>query len=124
MDIAHDHFVYDHLRLNAILTKHHELGAHTDIIFFKPGQVTTFMWTHPSIRPMGIALSDQCIKCSHLRTCHAKIMPDYSKVILKCSVCRNTMSYKVPTGWNWAHDSLSEVDDCGRWLFRVEKYST
>ena len=120
MDISLQHFVHDHLHLNTIIREHQDLGAHTNVVVFEPGQVTTFMWTHPTVRPMGNEISKQYQQCYRLRTFRITDIEDHSKTILKCTWCKHAITYAVPIGWEWLHDPPVKGDDRGRWLINIE----
>lgn len=120
MDLGLHNFVYDRPNLNMILRDHQDLGAHTNIIEFKRGQMTTFMWTHPGLRPMGFSISKQCIECKRLKTLRPTVNSDHSQVTLRCSICKNSRIFAFPTGWKWSHQAPAKGDERGGWLIKVE----
>jgi hypothetical protein len=119
MDISLQHFIYNRTKLDSILLECQELGAHTNIIEFKSGEIQTFMWTHPGARPMGVGISPQCKGCGRLKTAKPTVNPDGSSVVLKCSVCHLIQTYNIPDGWNRVHGSKD--DGRGTWLVHIDK---
>ena len=120
MDVGLQHFIYNRTNLSHILVDQQELGAHTDIVEFQSTKVSTFRWTHPGTRPMGVSISKQCSACSCLRTLKPIVSSDNSQVMLKCTICKKTTVYAFPSGWEWAHRSPDKNDARGSWLVLVE----
>lgn len=120
MDIGLHHFIYDSLDIRTILNDHPDLGAHTNIVNFQPGAATSYMWTHPSVRPMGTAIYNQCRKCYSLNHFRITVTDDYSKTIHKCTKCKDRVSYTIPQGWNWINDASTKADERGSWLVKKE----
>ena len=88
MDLALSHFIFDRPKIENILHDHQNIGAHTDIVQFQAGIVTTFRWTHPGARPLGFGVYNQCLNCKRLKTQTAKPNDDHSKILLKCRECK------------------------------------
>ena len=114
MSWALPHLIFDRTFIKYLLPEQQALGAHTDIIQFQNGTTTTFRWTHPGARPMGMSITKQCPKCKKLKTRSVKPNEDTSqKVTLRCSGCNSSWSYAMPSGWQWVHQAPSKGDERG-----------
>jgi len=123
IDLAVNQFIYERLGITHTIHDHQALGAHTDIILFRPGIIQTFQWSHPAARPIGhdTSSSVQCPNCSHLGSVSPKcIEMDSSK--LRCSECQWEDTFKRPHDFNWCQgDSPKNKQDRGAWLKKEEK---
>lgn len=122
MDLELQHFIYDRTNLVFILRGQQELGAHTDIIEFQSGKISTFRWTHHGSRPMGFGFVDQCSNCHHLGTLKPIVIQDDAEVALKCSNCKEKTVYKLTSGWKWVNKPPLKGDERGAWIVRVDLY--
>lgn len=125
MDLALNQFVFDRMGITNTLRDHQALGAHTDIILFRPGIIQTFRWTHPGARPMGHDTSSslQCPKCSRLNTISPKFLEmDSTRLRCSSSDCRWEETYCRPTHFNWCqNESPRNKEERGAWLYSEEK---
>ncbi|KAF8800814.1 hypothetical protein BYT27DRAFT_7116607, partial [Phlegmacium glaucopus] len=119
MDLGLHHFIYNCTKLNNLLLDQQELGAHTNIVEFCPRNVSTFKWSHPGSRPMGVGISKQCHRCGWLKTMNPTVSMDNLKVVLKCSQCKSMNTYNFPTGWKWVHGPAKR-DERGSWMVFVD----
>jgi hypothetical protein len=121
MDIALTNFIYDRLGLDSILRQHQELGAHTNVIEFQRGKVSTFRWTHPGARPMGEDIAGQCCECNRLKTTSPKVSQDKNTIIIKCTFCKFEKAFNFPPDWTWVSGPPLKGDERGAWLVRVDE---
>jgi hypothetical protein len=124
MDWGLNHFVFDRPNIQQFLLEHQAIGAHTDVVQFRPGNIKTFKWTHVGARPLGFGINPQC-GCKRLKTKTPKPTEDhsginYSEVIIRCSVCKAQDVLTIPAGWKWVHSSPSKGDERGAWLVHEE----
>ncbi|KAF8800473.1 hypothetical protein BYT27DRAFT_7117398 [Phlegmacium glaucopus] len=119
MDLGLHHFIYNRTKLDNLLLDQQELGAHTNIVEFHPQNVSTFKWSHPGARPMGVGISKQCHRCGWLKTMNPTVSMDNLKVVLKCSQCKFMNTYDFPTGWKWVHGPAKR-DEHGSWMVFVD----
>jgi hypothetical protein len=122
MGLALSHFIFDRPKLENLLRDHQNLGAHTDIIQFKRGNVTTFRWTHPGTCPLGFGINNQCPTCKRLKTRVPKPSSDHSLVLLKCAECKNETTYNLPPPWRWVHSPPTKGDERGAWIALPETH--
>lgn len=117
------HFVFDQPNIEYFLREHQALGAHTDIIQFQSGKMTTFKWTHTGTRPLGFGINPQCPSCKRLKTNSPKANKNYSEIVLQCSECKATQVFTFPSGWKWMHGppptGKGLKDERGAWLVQV-----
>lgn len=107
-----------------MLRDHQSLGAHTDIIQFKRGNVTIFRWTHPVTRPLGFRIHDQCTKCNRLKTMKPKPSSDHSTILMRCTECKHEILYGLTPEpkWIWIHNSPNKGDERGAWIAFLETH--
>jgi hypothetical protein len=112
------HFIFDRPKLENILRDHQSLGAHTDVVQFKRGNVTTFRWTHPGARPMGFKINSQCPNCNRLKTREPKPSLNHSTAILQCLGCDFKQVYTLEAlpKWLWVHGPPVKGDGRGAWV--------
>lgn len=122
MDLALHNFVYDRPNLSNILRDHQDLGAHTNIIDFQPGRISTFMWIHAGLRPMGVGISKQCLDCKRFKTLHPTVNSEYSEIDITCSACDKSRKFTFPAGWKWTQKPPVKGDERGAWLVKVEEH--
>jgi len=122
MDIAIQFFIYGRTNLASILRCQQELGAHTDIIEFQPKKTSTFRWTHHGSRPMGFGIVDQCASCHHLKTLKPIVIEDDAQIVLKCSNCKNSTTYRLPSEWKWVDKPPLKGDERGAWVVRIDSH--
>jgi hypothetical protein len=120
MDFALQYFIYDRTNLFPILRGQQELGAHTDVIEFQPGKISTFRWTHHGSRPMGFGIVDQCAGCHYLKTLKPIVIENGAQISLKCSNCKKNTTYRLPSGWEWINNPPVKGDERGAWIVRIE----
>lgn len=109
------------MRMELILREQQELGAHTDVIEFQKGKISTFRWTHPGARPMGVPVTKQCRSCHRLKTMAPIVSQDGLKITLRCSECRAEQIYDFPSGWKWVSYPPVKGDERGAWIVRVDE---
>lgn len=120
MDLALSHFIFNRPKIENILHDHQNIGAHTDIVQFQAGIVTTFRWTHPGARPLGFGVYNQCLNCKRLKTQTAKPNDDHSKILLKCRECKAEFVFNLERGWRWVRTPPAKGDVRGAWLVLTE----
>jgi len=122
MDLALNQFVLDRINFVHIVREHQALGAHTDIIVFRPEAIKTYRWTHPGACPMGNSTSNQCSHCHWLKTLSPKKdNQDRFSLVLKCSACDWERIFKVPDGFQWCQgESPTKGGDRGAWMVFTE----
>jgi acetone carboxylase gamma subunit len=54
--------------LPALLREEEGLGAHTSVLNLSAQVGERYTWSHPDIKPMGVALDLQCQQCGRLRS--------------------------------------------------------
>lgn len=116
MELGLQHFIYNRPSLAPILRDQQELGAHTDVIDFQPGQITTFRWTHPGARPMGSRFVNQCSSCQRLKTLKPTDGKDRRQITLKCSFCNNATQFTLPPEWDWVNGIPVKGEERGAWI--------
>ena len=122
MSLALAHFIFDQPKLENLLRDHQNLGAHTDIVQFKRGNITTFRWTHAGARPLGFGVNNQCPNCQRLKTREPRPSSDNSNVLLRCSSCKHETMYSLPPKWMWVHDPPVKGDGRGAWIALPETH--
>lgn len=120
MEFGLQHFIYNRSSLASILRDQQELGAHTDVIEFQPGQISTFRWTHPGARPMGSRFINQCSSCQRLKTRKPIDSKDKRQITLKCTFCSDATKFTLPAEWDWVNGIPVKEDERGAWIVRKE----
>jgi hypothetical protein len=118
--------------LQASLSEECGLGAHSNIIVISKGKAglwieRLYLWSHVSLRPWGVEISQQCPSCRRIRPWRkphissiAAETADGSKVtthciVHKCRFCPYSRSLDKPASLTY----LGAVGECGRgeWHF-------
>ena len=127
------YYVYNRSKVEAILTQHQSLGAHSNIILFRDraeGEThlcERLVWAHPGIKPVGIPAPLQCEACGSIRPWRVKGQPNGNKsernfVIHQCkwAGCRSRtgpgIQYNLPESMKWVKEPVAKNDSRGGWV--------
>jgi hypothetical protein len=144
MDVGSHLFLYNRGRVERVLGMHSVLGAHSSVVSFAEGKVTTYTWAHPIFQPFGERVSRQCTVCRCLDTLVKKFvvvrikgaeraMPESITFKIRCKAkvglgkqktqCSFSKVYKQPEGSEWLQNTPAGADSTGGWLKSTSVHS-
>jgi hypothetical protein len=120
--------------LTASLSEECGLGAHTNIIVISKDSAghwieRRYLWSHVSLRPWGVEVSQQCPSCRRIRPWHKPKVSsqsiknaDGSKVTKRyiqhrCRFCLFSRSFDKPASLTY----LGALGECGRGEWHVTR---
>ena len=124
MDLAATYLILDQINLIHVLWEQQTLGAHTDVLLFKPKAITTFQWTHPGAHPIGNYTSGsiQSPACLLLKSTTPTSIGKISSILL-CKECGWKGTYMLPEGFEWCQgETPTNGLEQGAWISTVEAF--
>jgi hypothetical protein len=128
------YYLYNRSKVEAVLTRHQSLGAHSDIFLFRerPEGEThlceRLVWAHEGIKPVGMPAPLQCEACGSIRPWQVKGKPNGNKgpeknfVIHQCKWpgCSSRtgpgIQYNLPVSVKWVREPVAKNDSRGGWV--------
>jgi hypothetical protein len=120
-------FLYLKENITASLLDNQLLGPHTDLIVMEYAYDSQkcigkkFRWSHPGIKPFGVALNHQCQECKALRSWKpSDISPE--KISIKCSGQHCKVVQTFVKGEELQYCGLNKsryTNNQGEWMYEI-----